>query len=158
MSSDEQLKRDVNDELHWNPRIDATHIRLSVSGGTVTVRGTVPTCAQKLAVEKAVRRVAGCGDAVVELGVCPSSTHTPDDADIAIALASALNHTEDMPHGAICASVERGCAVLTGEVDAEAQRHAAEMIASRTRGVVGVINQITVKRNAEAFEMRSFSR
>jgi osmotically-inducible protein OsmY len=91
--------------------------------------------------------VAGCKEVVVELGVCPATLHKPEDDAVAIELASALCHTEDIPHGAICASVERGCAVLTGEVDVEYQRHEAEMIASHTRGVVCVINQITVKRN-----------
>lgn len=145
MKSDEQLMQEVKDELHWNPHIDTSHIDLIVRNGTVTVSGTVSTCAQKLAVEKAVKRVVGNERLVVELGVSPGTAHTSDDEAVAAALASVLRQTAGIPQDAICVSVEQGCVTLFGEVNDEHQRQAAEIVASHVRGVVGVINQIAVK-------------
>lgn len=152
MKSDERLMQEVKDELHWNPHIDTSHIDLSVRNGTVTVSGVVPTCAQKLAVEKAVRRVAGDEQPVVELRVAPDAAHTQSDEAVAVALTSVLRQTKGIPPDAICASVEHGCVTLAGEVDEEHQRQAAEIVASHVRGVVGVINQIAVKRDRRRVE------
>lgn len=60
-----------------------------------------------------------------------------------------LRCVEGIPSGAVHVQVDRGCVTLTGEVDWGAQRHAAEMAASRTFGVVGVMNRIAVKRDAD---------
>ena len=41
MKSDEEIKRDVEAELKWDPDLDATDIAASVKGGVVTLTGFV---------------------------------------------------------------------------------------------------------------------
>lgn len=41
--TEEQIKRDVVDQLFWDIRVDASDVTVEVSNGTVTLRGTVPT-------------------------------------------------------------------------------------------------------------------
>jgi hypothetical protein len=40
MKSDEDLKRDVDNELKWNPEIDSTDIGTTASSGAVTLSGS----------------------------------------------------------------------------------------------------------------------
>ena len=39
MRSDSDIKRDVEDELHWDPDLDATDIAVTVKSGIVTLAG-----------------------------------------------------------------------------------------------------------------------
>ena len=59
MRSDEEIKRDVEDELRWDPNVHADDIAVAVKDGVVTLTGFVTTYAQKLAAERVVKRVAG---------------------------------------------------------------------------------------------------
>lgn len=60
-----------------------------------------------------------------------------------------LRWAEGIPCDAVHVQVDRGCVALTGEVDWGAQRNTAEMVASRTLGVIGVMNRIAVRRDAD---------
>jgi osmotically-inducible protein OsmY len=59
MKTDLDLQRDVQDELAWEPSVQAQHIGVSVKDGVVTLDGNVPTYAEKFAAENAVKRVGG---------------------------------------------------------------------------------------------------
>ncbi|MGN6230410.1 MAG: BON domain-containing protein [Trinickia sp.] len=71
------------------------------------------------------------------------------DAQLKREVEDELKWAEGVPSDAIHVRVDRGCVTLTGEVDWGAQRHTAELVASRTLGVIGVMNQIAVKRDAD---------
>ena len=47
MRSDSDIKRDVEDELRWDPDIDATDIAVAVKDGVVTLTGFVRSYSQK---------------------------------------------------------------------------------------------------------------
>ncbi|HYZ25628.1 MAG TPA: BON domain-containing protein [Geminicoccaceae bacterium] len=47
MRSDEEIKRDVEEELRWDPDIDATDIAVSVKNGIVTLTGFVRSYSDK---------------------------------------------------------------------------------------------------------------
>ena len=59
--TDGQLQRDVMDELEWEPSVDHADIGVAVTDGVVTLSGYVKTYPEKIAAEKATRRVAGVG-------------------------------------------------------------------------------------------------
>jgi len=59
MRLDLDIKRDVEDELRWDPDIDATDIAVSVKNGVVTLAGFVRSYSQKYEAEQAAKRVAG---------------------------------------------------------------------------------------------------
>ena len=55
--SDEQLARDVSDELQWDPKVDSRAVSVLAAAGVVTLRGTVPEDALRTAVEILQQRV-----------------------------------------------------------------------------------------------------
>lgn len=150
MKSDETLKQDVMYELAWDPAVEATRLEVGVQDRIVTLTGTVPGYAQKLAVQRAAERVAGCRAIVLELAIDPPPAAAPHpDADLAEAIVVALRWNAGLSGNSIRVEVERGCVTLSGEVEWGYQRVLAEKVVSRMRAVVGVANQITV-RNSDA--------
>ena len=59
MRSDTDIKRDVEDELRWDPDLDATDIAVTVKSGVVTLAGFTRSYSDKLEAEAAAKRVAG---------------------------------------------------------------------------------------------------
>jgi len=155
MKSDEQLRQQALDELRWDPAVDARHIDVSVEDHVVTLRGSVSSYAQKIAVEKAIQRMKDAKAFVVELAVQPPASETHSDQSIADAVRQVLSVTEGLPLDAIGATVQRGCVTLTGEVDWGYQRRAAELAVGRIRGVVGILNRIVVLNEADPAEIRA---
>ena len=153
MISDDELKRDVIDELEWDPAVDEAGIEVDVVDRVVTLSGTVPSYARKIAVEKAVQRVEGVRAVVVQLHVCPPDTEAAADDAIAASAEAVLNATEGIPPGAISVKANRGCLTLTGTLDWGHQRRAAEIAVGRLRGVVGIVNRIEVRSEVDASEI-----
>ena len=75
MKTDAQLKADVTDELAWDPAINSTHVGVMVQDGVVTLAGHLDSFAEKHAVERAVRRVAGVRGIALDLDVQLSTEH-----------------------------------------------------------------------------------
>jgi osmotically-inducible protein OsmY len=59
MRTDLEIQQDVMIELKWQPFLQAANIGVSVKDGIVTLSGTVDTYSQKVAAERAVKKVAG---------------------------------------------------------------------------------------------------
>jgi osmotically-inducible protein OsmY len=153
MMSDDELKHDVIDELDWDPAVDGTGIEIEVNDRVVTLSGTVPSHACKIAVEKAVQRVDGVRAVIVQLQVAPAQADRRADDAIAASATAVLDATEGLPPGAIAAKADRGCVTLNGTVDWGHQRRAAEIAVGRLRGVVGIVNRIEVSAEANPAEI-----
>src|SRR6478752_5816140 len=117
MKSDTQLKADVTEELEWNPAINATNIGVMVKDGLVTLAGHLDTFAEKHAVERAVRRVAGVRGIALDLDVKLAKEHKRSDSEVAQAAIMALRLNSLVPDGKVKVEVEDGWVTLTGEVD-----------------------------------------
>ena len=59
MRDDREVKRDVEEELRWDPAIEATDIAVAVKDGVVTLTGFVRSYNEKLEAEVAAKRVTG---------------------------------------------------------------------------------------------------
>ena len=153
MKTDEQLKQDVAAELAWDPAINTTQIGVAVRAGIVTLNGTLDSYAQKHAVERAVRRVAGARGMALDLEVRLSPGHARTDSDIAQAAAHALRWHSLVPDDKVKVEVEEGWLRLSGEVDWAYQRASAEQSVRPLVGVRGVTNEISIKARANAGEI-----
>ena len=147
MKSDEELRRDVLAELEYEPSIDARKIGVAVEDGIVTLTGEVPSFAEKWNAERAVERVEGVRGIVNKIEVKPIGEFS--DADIAREAADALRWNLMVPPGKVIPKVENGYITLTGEVNYEFQRRAAEKAVRYIPGVKGIINLVTVKPKVE---------
>jgi osmotically-inducible protein OsmY len=145
MKSDQELKHDVEQELLWDPALDARNVTVAVLNRVVTLEGSVGSCAQKLVLQKAVQRVAGSRAVELDLVVRAPFPQRHSDEDLAAAILSALQWQEGLPANAIHVLVEHGCVTLTGTVEYGYQRQAAEVLVTRMRGVVDLANQIEVR-------------
>ena len=77
--SDSDIRRDVEDELRWDPDIDATDIAVSVSNGVVTLAGFVRSYMQKYHADSDAKRVAGVLGVANDLEVrLPGVDERPD--------------------------------------------------------------------------------
>jgi osmotically-inducible protein OsmY len=145
VKTDAQLKADVTDELAWDPAINSTHVGVMVQDGVVTLAGHLDSFAEKHAVERAVRRVAGVRGIALDLDVQLSTEHQRSDSDIAQAATAALGLNSLVPRGKVQVEVEKGWVTLTGEVDWGYQFASAEQCIRPLAGVRGLSNKITVK-------------
>ena len=145
MSDDRNLQLAVLAELDWEPSIAAAHIGVAANAGVITLTGQVESYSQKHAAESAARRVKGVLAVAEELDVQIPFERKRDDSDVAAAIVERLAWDVSVPHNAIEVGVEAGWVTLTGHVDWNYQRVAAEQDVSRLQGVVGVSNQVSLK-------------
>lgn len=143
MKSDSVLRADVEQELDWDPAIEARSVGVNVQDGVVTLTGTVPDLFTRYGVRRAVERVAGVVGIADELEIEP--TDYISDTDIAGAVAHALDWDPSVPKGRITSVVNQGQVILTGEVSWNYQKEAAERAVRHLRGVRSVLNEITIR-------------
>jgi len=138
---DKTLRQNILDELEFEPSIDAAHIGLAVDNGVVTLTGHVSSYEEKLAAERAVRRVRGVKAIAQEIQVRYHYQLKTDDDEIARRAADVLTWNL-VPADRIQVTVEKGWVVLSGKVDWQYQKIAAEAAVSKLAGVSGVTNLI----------------
>lgn len=154
MKTDVQLKSDVERELAWNPAIHPALVGVAVSNGIVTLSGHIDTYAEKFAVEKAVKNVAGVKGVAMELDVKLAPDHHRSDTDIALAAQTALLWDALVPHERIKVKAEKGWLTLEGQVEWDYQREAAARSVRNLTGVVGVSNLLTLAPKATPTDVR----
>lgn len=155
MKTDSQLQQDVQDELKWEPSIDHEKIGVAVDKGVVTLSGIVPSFANKLLVEKSVRRVKGVRAIAEELIVRYPSMAKTSDSEIAKRVADVLEWNSLIPSNKIKVAVEKGVVKLTGTVEWHYQKNFAFKDASKITGVVRVDNRIEVAPAVSTTDVRS---
>jgi osmotically-inducible protein OsmY len=145
MKTDLELKKDVEAELDWDPSVNSAHIGVTVKDGIVTLTGHVQSYAEKLAAERAAKRVYSVMAVANELDVKLPGSSQRTDEDIAADCVAAIKSDYWVPYDRIKISVSSGWVTLEGEVDWHYQRTAAEEAVSDITGVKGVLNHIKVK-------------
>lgn len=152
---DQTLKDLIEDELEWEPSIDATDIGVAVENGVVTLMGHVTSFAQKLAAEDAVKRVKGVRAIAEEIDVRLSGAVKTADDQIASRAANVLDWDVAVPKGSIQPKVQKGYVTLTGEVDWRYQADQARYRVANLPGVKGVTSLVKVKPRASADDIKS---
>lgn len=155
MKNDLDLRRDITDELEWEPSIDAAEIGVTVHDGIVTLTGAAKSYTEKLTAEHAVRRVRGVKAIANDIEVRLPGHAQRTDTDIAGAAVNALSWKASVPHGRIKVTVTKGWITLEGDVDWQYQSDAAAVAVHHLVGVKGVTNLINVKPRISATEVKS---
>ncbi len=145
MKSDSELKRDVLNEMLWDPLVPEARVGVAVKEGVVTLTGHLDSYAEKIATKRAADRVSGVGAIAVELDVIPAGIHKRSDTEIASAIEHALGWSTSVPPNRVKATVEKGWVTLKGELDWHFQRRAVEHIIRPLKGVVGITDNIHLK-------------
>jgi len=154
MRSDEEIKRDVEEELRWDPDIDATDIAVAVKNGVVTLTGFVRSYDDKWEAERAVKRVAGVLGVANDLEVRLPAIDERPDPEIARDAVTAIKNQLPFSYDRIKVIVKNGWVTLEGEAEWNYQRQAAEGAVRRVRGIKGITNKIELKPRVEPQEIR----
>jgi osmotically-inducible protein OsmY len=154
MRSDFDIRRDVEDELRWDPDLDPTDIAVTVSSGVVTLAGFVRSYTEKYEAEAAAKRVAGVVDVVDDLEVRLPGIDERPDPEIARDAIARIKSELPFSWEKIRVVVKNGWLTLEGEVEWNYQRQRAEEAVRRVRGIKGVTNLIEVKPRVAPVEIR----
>ncbi|MBO0595931.1 BON domain-containing protein [Nesterenkonia sp. E16_7] len=141
-SQDLQLQSAVLEELHWTPNLKAAGIGVTVHDSTVTLSGEVAD-SEYLPVKRAAMRVHGVSNIVDELIVRPKMPRHLNEAEIAEEIECALTWASNVPP-TVRAQIDGANVTLTGEVDWDFQREAAQHVIAHLRGIHTVVNQISL--------------
>jgi osmotically-inducible protein OsmY len=154
MRPDDEIKRDVEDELRWDPDIDETNLAVAVKGGVVTLSGFARSYGQRRAAEAAAKRVAGVLGVANDLEVRLPIIHKRPDPDIARDAVEAIKLWLPFSYEKVQVIVKDGWVTLEGEVEWNYQREDAEKAVSGLRGVKGVTNRIELKPRVAPTEIK----
>jgi osmotically-inducible protein OsmY len=153
--SDSELAQRIMRELKWDSRIDWATINVQVTDAVATLTGVASSYAKKIAAQEAAHRVAGILDVANDIQVKPLDRWARTDTEIASAVRNALEWDALVPNELIQSTVSNGWVTLAGDVDYWREREDAERAILRLAGVVGVTNQITIrKRPVDPKELR----
>ena len=145
VSLDEQIKLSVIDQLKWDSRVDISDIDVTVSGGTVKLKGSVPSYRMREIAARDVLDVDGVTFLSNELKVQYSLTAVlPDDEQIKGNIEKMFSWDPEIEPQNIAVTVSAGKVTLEGSVNAILKKLKYQDIASNVTGVLQVINKLAV--------------
>lgn len=148
--NDLELRKAIEDELSYEPTVNAACIGVSVKDSIVSLSGSVDTYSELAAAERAAMRIRGVKAVVRGLKVRLPGYHERTDEDIARAAANALAWSTLVPKDRIKVEVSNGWVTFEGEVGWKYQSRAAEDLIRNLVGVKGITNNVLI----EPFGMR----
>lgn len=142
-TSDLTIAQTVRDNLFRDVRLSSPEkIQVQVTGGVVTLTGTVPSYDQKMDAEDDAWATTGIVDVVNDIVVMPS--HRRPDAEIANDVRAALARDPSINAVNIGVRVTNGTVFLGGSVPSFYQVRRAADDAWSVDGVVAVVNDLKV--------------
>ncbi|MCU0367824.1 MAG: BON domain-containing protein [Cyclobacteriaceae bacterium] len=147
MKTNEELQRDVLEEIKWDPVLKdvSSQIGVMAQEGVITLSGRVHNYNQKICAEQAAQRVAGVKVVAEDIEVVMPENQTLSDTDIALAVKNALKWHSAVNEDLVEIKVEDGCVYLDGYAEWDYQKKAAENAVKEITGVLKVINRISLK-------------
>jgi hyperosmotically inducible protein len=138
-----------------SPYLRANDLKVSVQSGKATLTGKVEETLNKELAEQIALGVDGVksvdNQIVVQAGYSPAAKTADlsfgekvDDASITAAVKSKLMWSKHTDGSATNVETQRGKVTLTGSAETKASRELAGRLASNTRGVMSVDNQLVV--------------
>jgi osmotically-inducible protein OsmY len=154
MKTDSEIKKNAEDELRWDPDIDATDVAVAVHNGVVTLTGFVRSYMQKTQAERDVKRVAGTLGVANDIDVRLPFINKRPDPEIARDVVEKLQNALPYSSQFVKVTVKQGWLTLEGNLEWNYQRDRAEKAAQSVRGVIGVANDIKLKPRVVAGDIK----
>jgi osmotically-inducible protein OsmY len=148
--TDEEIQREVLEELQWEARVQPNEIGVVVKDGVVTLTGWVDAYTKRWAAEQAAHRVRGVKAVANDIEVRLPTDAERTDADLAAAVTRALEWDALVPVEDLDVTVSHGWVTLRGQVQWQFEKRDAERAVRRLAGVRGVTNLITVRPRVKA--------
>lgn len=154
MKSDSDIKRDVEEELRWDPDIDPSDIAVAVKDGVVTLSGFVRSYTQKWQAERDAKRVAGVLGIANDIEVRLPVIHQKPDPELAREVVAEIKNELPYSHNLVKVIVNNGWVTLEGDVEWHYQKERAEAAARRVKGIKGISNFMLVKPKVEPADVK----
>jgi osmotically-inducible protein OsmY len=154
MRTDSEVKRDVEDEIRYDPYVDSTDIALSVKNGVVSLTGYVSSYSQKVQAEENAKRICGVMAVANDIEVRLASVDARPDPDIARDLVAQLRFDLPFSYENIKSVVKNGWVTLDGSLEWNYQRVDAESAALHVKGVIGVTNLVKISPRVSPTEVK----
>ncbi len=145
MKKNDELQKDVQDAIRWEPLLNAAEIGVTAKDGVVSLTGVVDSYAKKLEAENAAKRVIGVKALVVHIQVRIPNQWAKTDAEIANNILAILKSNFHVPYQHLKIQVENGWVTLDGELPWDYQREAVKNAIKYLRGVKGVTSNMGIK-------------
>lgn len=144
MKTDDEIQKDIMEQLKWEPYLQASEIGVAVKNGVVTLSGHVDSYPKKLAAENAAKKISGVKAIAedIQIGVSPAQQRS--DTEIAEAIVNAIKWHTAVREEKIKVKVENGIVKLEGEVEWEFERQKVKTAVENISGVRAVHNLIII--------------
>jgi len=149
MKTNEELQKDVQDAIKWEPLLNAAEIGVAVKDGIVTLTGTVDSYLKKVEAEEAAKNITGVKAVVEKIEIKIGSYWSKTDNEIATEVVNAMKWNWEVPNDKVKVKVENGKVTLEGELPWNFQKEAAKRAVINLTGVTGVLNNITIKSDSK---------
>ncbi len=142
VKTDKEVKEAVEDAFLYDPRVSSFNPTVTVNNGIVTLTGTVDNLKAKRAAERDAKNVVGVFGVNNHLSVRP--VFIPEDSSLEADVETALGKDPIIETWEVDVKANNGVVYLNGTVDTYFEKLQAKDIASKTKGVVAVENNIKV--------------
>jgi len=145
MKSNQDLQKDVQDAIKWEPQLHGAKVGVKAKDGVITLTGTVDSYAKKLEAENAAKKVSGVKAVATEIAINYEDANKKTDAEIAGEVLKAWKWRWEVPEEKIRVKVEHGWVTLEGDLEWNYQRETAKEAIRHLPGVMGVTSNIKIK-------------
>lgn len=152
MKQDKDVRHAVEDELGFDPLVDASDVMVTNLSGDVALNGTVPSYPQYVEAAAAARRVSGVKNVHNHLEVVLPQGDYRDDPKLTTAANNALAGDVSVPDR-VEATAKNGNLTLTGTVVYGSDRAAAERAVAGLAGVRNIKNELEISHDADPIDV-----
>jgi len=140
--SDDEVRANAKSVLEWSSDIDPSNIQVDVSGGAVSLSGSVTSYWQRTLAERMVANIDGVLGVQNELTVVPSEDVL--DEAIAESIEASLRRSSCVSADDVTVKVEQGVVTLSGVVPSCMASRITQEAAHHTTGVRDVRSDLSV--------------
>jgi osmotically-inducible protein OsmY len=142
---DEDIKKDVVDQLYWDNRVNAADVSVEVLNGEATLSGTVNSISNRLAAVSDAWTIEGVTSVINNLDISyQASISLPTDEQIKNRAENALLWNVHVLSSDMDVEVSNGLLTLKGTVDSYWKKLEAERTVSDLYGVISVENHLAI--------------
>jgi len=141
----EEILRDVRDQLEWDDRIETSRIELNFDEDKLILSGFVQSYREKNIAESTLSEIKGINSVENNLEVdYPADTTVPQDSELKSNIEDILFWNRSIDSSNIIVKVEVGVVILVGSVPAYWQKQLVEDAISDIPGVINFENKLTI--------------